>query len=346
MPRNVEIKARIESVDAMLPVVAALSDSGPVEILQDDTFFPCATGRLKLREFTPTSGELIFYQRADEQGPKESFFLVSPTSAPGTLRESLTHAYGQAGRVQKRRTLYLVGRTRVHLDRVTGLGDFLELEVVLAEHEPSEAGVSEAHALMEQLGIAPGQLVKGAYVDLVTQSAAARDDTAAPGTIAARNDTAASHDTGTAARRPYPRYPLAVHLFLLRGDEILMLRRCNTGYEDGKLSVVAGHVEPGEPITEAAVREAREEVGIMLAPERLHLVGVMHRSSDEERVDIFLTYALDATDAEPVNCEPGKCSELIWMPLTRLPDDTIPYVRAGIDGYRRGEWFQEFGWKR
>jgi len=171
MPRNVEIKARIESVEAMIPTVAALADSGPVEIIQDDTFFPCATGRLKLRELTPSSGELIFYRRADEQGPKESFSLVSPTSAPRTLRESLTRAYGQAGRVQKRRTLYLVGRTRVHLDRVAGLGDFLELEVVLDEHEPSEAGVSEATALMARLGIAPSQLVEGAYVDLLAKQA-------------------------------------------------------------------------------------------------------------------------------------------------------------------------------
>ena len=174
MPRNVEIKARIESVEAMIPAVAALADSGPVEILQDDTFFPCATGRLKLRELTPSRGELIYYRRADEQGPKESFFLVSPTSAPRTLRESLTRAYGQAGRVQKRRTLYLVGRTRVHLDRVAGLGDFLELEVVLDEHEPSEAGVSEATALTARLGIAPSQLVEGAYVDLLAKEARSR----------------------------------------------------------------------------------------------------------------------------------------------------------------------------
>ena len=78
-------------------------------------------------------------------------------------------AYGKVGRVVKRRTLYLVGRTRVHLDRVERLGQFLELEVVLEENEPSEVGIREAHSLMAQLGIEPSQLIEAAYVDLLTQ---------------------------------------------------------------------------------------------------------------------------------------------------------------------------------
>ena len=88
------------------------------------------------------------------------------------MRESLTLAWGQAGRVRKQRRLFIVGRTRVHLDRVEGLGEFLELEVVLQEGEPAEDGVAEAHALMAQLGIAPEQLVQGAYVDLLRAVAA------------------------------------------------------------------------------------------------------------------------------------------------------------------------------
>jgi len=165
--RNVEIKARIESVDALEPRAAALADEGPTEIVQDDTFFACPSGRLKLRAFSEKDGQLIFYRRPDQAGPKESFFLISPTSSPDTLREALTLAYGQAGRVLKRRTLYLAGRTRIHLDRVEGLGDFLELEVVMAEGEPAEDGVAVAHDLLAKLGSAPGQLVERAYVDLL-----------------------------------------------------------------------------------------------------------------------------------------------------------------------------------
>lgn len=169
MPRNVEIKARITSVDALVPLAAAIATEGPTLIAQDDTFFRCDTGRLKLRAFSAAKGELIYYRRANEHGPKESFYVLSPTDSPDTLRECLSLAHGQVGRVIKQRTLFLVGRTRVHLDRVQGLGDFLELEVVLADGEAVEAGIQEAHALMAQLGVAPEQLIDTAYVDLLTK---------------------------------------------------------------------------------------------------------------------------------------------------------------------------------
>jgi adenylate cyclase class IV len=167
--RNVEIKAHIEDVEVFIARVAAIADDGPIEIYQDDTFFVCDSGRLKLRAFSPEKGELIFYRRANRHGPKESFYLRSPTSAPDTLRESLTMAYGQAGRVEKRRTLFLVGRTRVHLDRVVGLGHFVELEVVLEENEPTQVGVQEARDLMAKLGIESSQLIEEAYVDLLAR---------------------------------------------------------------------------------------------------------------------------------------------------------------------------------
>lgn len=169
MARNVEIKARIDSISSLRPKVAALATEGPFEIDQDDTFFRCENGRLKLRAFSEDRGELIFYRRPDQQGPKESFYLLSPTSSPATLREVLSQSYGQIGRVEKHRTLFLVGRTRVHLDRVKGLGDFLELEVVLRDDEPSEAGIAEAYDLMERLGVNRDQLIEAAYVDLLTQ---------------------------------------------------------------------------------------------------------------------------------------------------------------------------------
>jgi predicted adenylyl cyclase CyaB len=174
MARNIEIKARIESVEAMRTKAAALANQGPIDLLQDDTFFTCERGRLKLRACSANEGQLIFYQRSNQTGPKESFFLIAPTSSPDTLREALSLAYGQAGRVRKHRTLYLVGRTRVHLDRVEELGHFLELEVVLSEGEQSASGVEEAHKLMAALGIAPTQLIEGAYVDLLAQKHAER----------------------------------------------------------------------------------------------------------------------------------------------------------------------------
>lgn len=167
MARNIEIKARVENVTLLKPRVAELACEGPLEIAQDDTFFRCDTGRLKLRAISNEYGELIFYRRVNQAGPKESFYLRSATSSPETLRESLSLAYGQIGRIRKYRTLFLVGRTRVHLDRVEGLGHFLELEVVLVDDEPADTGIREAGELMDRLGIQPGQLIEGAYLDLM-----------------------------------------------------------------------------------------------------------------------------------------------------------------------------------
>jgi predicted adenylyl cyclase CyaB len=169
MARNIEIKARIESIESLAERVAAIADEGPIETFQDDTFFTCERGRIKLRAFSATEGQLIFYQRPNEKGPKESCYIISPTAAPDSLREALSLAYGQAGRVRKQRILYVVGRTRVHLDRVEGLGQFVELEVVLSEGEGTRPSIEEARGLMALLGISSAQLLDGAYVDLLAQ---------------------------------------------------------------------------------------------------------------------------------------------------------------------------------
>ncbi|MFP4334653.1 MAG: class IV adenylate cyclase [Wenzhouxiangella sp.] len=168
MPRNIEIKARVADRTVLEQRAAALADQGPISIFQDDTFFICPEGRLKLRDFGDGCGELIFYTRADATGPKTSFYRIAPTNDPAALRETLRLALGERGRVVKQRTLYLAGRTRIHLDQVEDLGDFMELEVVLAEGEDEAAGRREADQLMDQLGIAPGQLVEGAYLDLLS----------------------------------------------------------------------------------------------------------------------------------------------------------------------------------
>jgi predicted adenylyl cyclase CyaB len=173
LARNIEIKARIDSVEALLPMAHALAGGEPVPIDQDDTFFPCPHGRLKLRDFGDGHGELIQYERADDTGPKTSTYVRVPTATPESLREALSRALGTLGRVRKRRLLLLAGRTRIHLDRVEQLGDFLELEVVLHDGEDEATGIAEAHALMAQLGVQPAQLLQGAYLDLLAAASAA-----------------------------------------------------------------------------------------------------------------------------------------------------------------------------
>ena len=167
MARNVEIKARAVDLSALAERAAAIADTGPVEIAQDDTFFRCAAGRLKLRAFPDGAGELIFYRRADASGPRECEYRIASVDAAGPLRIALGEALGVVGRVRKRRTLFLAGRTRIHLDRVEELGAFLELEVVLDEGEDAEHGMREAREMMERLGVRADQLVAGAYADML-----------------------------------------------------------------------------------------------------------------------------------------------------------------------------------
>jgi predicted adenylyl cyclase CyaB len=164
--RNVEIKARVADLAPVEVQARRIATEGPSDIAQDDTFFACATGRLKLRELSPVQGQLIYYSRADVAGPKVSDYWIAGTDSPAAMRETLGRALGITGRVRKRRRLYLVDRTRIHLDEVEGLGSFVELEVVLAEGESAAHGEDTARQIMKSLGIDESQLVEGAYVDL------------------------------------------------------------------------------------------------------------------------------------------------------------------------------------
>ena len=166
MPRNVEIKAKVD-LPAVQARVEAIADDGPTELQQSDTFFKCRDGRLKLREFADGAAELIHYQRPDDAGPKESRFFVARMTDPETTKEILGASNGVLGVVKKRRLLYWIGQTRVHLDQVDGLGDFLELEVVLRDDQSMDEGTAIARRLMETLHIQENQLIEGAYFDLL-----------------------------------------------------------------------------------------------------------------------------------------------------------------------------------
>ena len=166
MARNVEIKARVTDLAEVETQARRIATEGPSDIAQDDTFFSCARGRLKLREFSSIQGQLIYYSRPNDYGPKLSDYWISDTASPAAMRETLARALGIVGRVRKRRRLYLVERTRIHLDNVEGLGSFVELEVVLTEGEPPLQGTEIAQQIMKSLGIGESQLVQGAYVDL------------------------------------------------------------------------------------------------------------------------------------------------------------------------------------
>jgi predicted adenylyl cyclase CyaB len=169
MPRNIEIKARVADMAGLRRLVEDVADDGPVLISQSDTFFNCPRGRLKLRVIDEQAGELIYYQRPDTAGPSESSYKIFPVADPPALHETLSRAYGTLGMVEKERTLFHAGQTRIHLDRVTGLGDFMELEVVLGDGQTTGEGTAIARKLMERLGIEADQLVERAYLDLLLE---------------------------------------------------------------------------------------------------------------------------------------------------------------------------------
>lgn len=178
MSRNIEIKARVPDLLKFQQRAEILSNSLGSQIEQEDIFFSCPQGRLKLRLFgrnqeDPSKegkSQLIFYRRDDTAGPKCSTYSIynSDGESENSLMNTLALAYGVKGRVKKIRLLYKVGQTRIHLDRVENLGTFMELEVVLRPDESLEDGRILAQELMAQLGITPDSCVEGAYMDLLT----------------------------------------------------------------------------------------------------------------------------------------------------------------------------------
>ncbi len=167
MPANVEIKARVAAPESLLNRAAELAGGPRETIHQRDTFFVVPKGRLKLREFGDGTGELIRYSRPDATGPTVSDYALFRTDDPQGLSTVLEGALGLLGVVSKTRTLFLKGRTRIHIDEVAHLGWFMELEVVLEDGESAAAGEEEAWALMADLGVDRSDLVEGAYLDLL-----------------------------------------------------------------------------------------------------------------------------------------------------------------------------------
>lgn len=167
MATNIEIKARVDDFEALRARAESLSDK-PLEIIpQEDTFFNVEKGRLKLRLLSPNRGCLIYYERPDQGGPKRSDYHLAETRDPENLKTALSLALGVRGVVRKTRYLYMIGRTRIHLDDVEGLGHFMELEVVMREGQSDAEGQAIAEDLMRRLGVREDALLEGAYMDLI-----------------------------------------------------------------------------------------------------------------------------------------------------------------------------------
>jgi ADP-ribose pyrophosphatase YjhB (NUDIX family) len=133
------------------------------------------------------------------------------------------------------------------------------------------------------------------------------------------------------------------YLILVKENNVLLLKRANTGFMDGYYGLPAGHLDGNETAREGGSREIREEIGIDINPMDFKVVHVLHRRAEkDERIDFFMT--TDKYTGEITNCEPQKCEELKWFPLDNLPKNTIPYIRLAIENYQNGIFYSEFGY--
>ena len=137
-----------------------------------------------------------------------------------------------------------------------------------------------------------------------------------------------------------PTLRFAAHLLLQNKGKILLQRRFNTGYSDGKYGLVSGHVEKGEKLKAAMKRESLEEAGIKIREKDMEVVNVLHLIKEYEAVQVFLR--VNKWQGKPTNMEPDKCDRLEWFPLDRLPSKMVPYVRYGLSQIKKGNFYSEY----
>ncbi len=134
----------------------------------------------------------------------------------------------------------------------------------------------------------------------------------------------------------------ASHLLLIKDNKVLLTRRFQTGYKDGWYAFPAGHLEPDETATTAMIREAKEEVGVIIQPTDLMFAHVMHRHTNQTYVDFF--FVCHQWQGTPIVAEPDKCDDLRWFALDALPENAIDFVKQVMSEYQAGRHYSELGW--
>ena len=165
--QNIEIKAIAKNVAKQQKIAESLSGKPPQILKQEDFYFNIPKGRLKLRVLSIKKGQLIYYERPDEPGPKLSNYQIYETNTPNKLIEVLDSSYGIRNIVRKTRHLYIYKRTRIHVDIVDNLGEFIELEVIMGRNDNHSNGKEETLSLIKMLDIEEEDLINCSYIDLL-----------------------------------------------------------------------------------------------------------------------------------------------------------------------------------
>lgn len=134
----------------------------------------------------------------------------------------------------------------------------------------------------------------------------------------------------------------AVYLLLIKDEKVLLLRRFNTGWMDGKYSLISGHLDGGETVSTAIIREAFEEAKIKIKKEDLIPATVVDRKSDVEYIDFF--FVTNKWEGEPTIGEPEKCDDLSWFSINDLPNNLLTFIKEAIENYKNKTAFFESGW--
>ena len=142
---------------------------------------------------------------------------------------------------------------------------------------------------------------------------------------------------------PYTSF-VDVLVLLVRDGHVLLAQRANTGYADGEWNLPSGKLEADEDLVAAVIRETREEIAVDLSRDDVEMVATVHNRNAGGHARVGFFFHARRWHGEPRNAEPDKCAEIAWFPLDRLPADTVPYTRAGIELFRRGESFGLQGW--
>jgi homotetrameric cytidine deaminase len=257
--RNVELKARDADPASSLQRCRSLGAEDRGELRQRDTYFGAPHGRLKLREQEPGGAELIAYDRADAAHARESRYRLVPVADPAALREALDAVLGTRVVVDKRRRLFLWEGVRIHLDRVEGLGDFVELEGVAADGSDLSREAELVARLRGELGIADDALVPIGYADLL--EGAAGGDAADDGAEALLR---AAEGAMRHAHAPYSRFPVGAALRTPDGRVFVGANVENAAYPQGQCaeaSAIGALVAAGaREIAEVAVVAERMDI--------------------------------------------------------------------------------------